>query len=152
MSYNNGDSEKSLGYFRKAARLDPENPEVWYLMGRVHYLKGETKNSVSCLREALKLDAFFADVWVELGKILFAEKLVERALPYLEKAYKITGDVPGINYILAAFYLRIRKREKAFEHLVIAVELDKEIYQDFSIFFPEKMLSKKMKEFLKENL
>jgi hypothetical protein len=43
-----------------------------------------------------------------------------KALPYLEHAYKVTGDVPGINYLLASFYLHAGNNEKAFRHLSIA--------------------------------
>ena len=139
-------------YFRKAAKLDSDNPEVWYLMGRVHYLKGETKNSISCFREALRLDAFFSDVWIELGKIILAEKIESKALPYLLKAYKITGDVPGINYLLAALFIRLKNKDKAFEHLSVAIELDRELFRDFESFFPEKLQSRKIKELIKENL
>ena len=40
-----------------------------------------------------------------LEQIILKDGLVSKALPYLEHAYKITGDVPGINYLLASFYL-----------------------------------------------
>ena len=39
--------------------------------------------------------------------------LSDKAIPYLEHAYKITGDVPGINYLLASFYLHTRNYGKS---------------------------------------
>ena len=51
-----------------------------------------------------------------LGKIILKEGLVSKALPYLTHAYKITGDIPGINYLLASFYLHAGSSDKAFRH------------------------------------
>ena len=103
LALNSGNTEDSLIYFRKAVRLDDENPEIWYLLGKAHYSKDEKKAAMRCFREALKLDAYYDEVWADLGKIIINENLVSKALPYLEHAYKITGDIPGINLPLVVF-------------------------------------------------
>ena len=64
-----------LSYFRKAVRLDDENPEIWYLLGKAHYSIGEKKAAMRCFREALKLDAYYDEVWSDLGKIIIKEEL-----------------------------------------------------------------------------
>jgi tetratricopeptide (TPR) repeat protein len=104
-----------------------------------------------CYREALKLDAYYSEIWSELGKIVLKEGLAVKALPYLELAYKVTGDVPGINYLLAAFFLHTGKAEKAFKHLSSAISVEKETFNDFSEFFPKNLLSRKMKKLLEAN-
>ncbi|MCK7530129.1 MAG: hypothetical protein MZV63_03265 [Marinilabiliales bacterium] len=63
----------------------------------------------------LKLDAYYDEVWTDLGRMILKEDLVIKALPYLEHAYKVTGDVPGINYLLASFYLHTGAMEKALQ-------------------------------------
>ena len=87
-------------------------------------------------------------MWADLGKIILKDGLGVKALPYLEHAHKVTGDLPGINYLLAAFYLNTGSNEKAFKHLSIALNLDKELFSDFNDIFPAELLTKKIKKLL----
>jgi tetratricopeptide (TPR) repeat protein len=151
IALNIGNTDDSLIYFRKAVRLDDENPEIWYLLGKAHYNKGEKKAALRCFREALKIDAYYDEVWADLGKIILKDNLVGKALPYLEHAYKITGDVPGINFLLASFYLLTGSNEKAFRHLSLAVDMNGEIFKDFEDLFPPELYTRKIKRLLKES-
>jgi tetratricopeptide (TPR) repeat protein len=151
IALNTGNTDDSLILFRKAVRLDDENPEIWYLLGRAHYAKGEKKAALRCYREALKLDSYYDEVWVDLGKMILREKLFSRALPYLEHAYKVTGDVPGINYLLASFYLHAGNTEKAYRHLSIAINLDKALFEDFEVIFPNDLFTRKIRKLLDSN-
>jgi Tetratricopeptide repeat. len=148
---NSGNPDDSLIYFRKAVRLDDENPEFWYLLGKAHYVKNELKSSLSCFREALKLDIYYDDVWIDLGKMLLKENLITKAIPYLEHAYKVTGDVYGINYILASLYLHAGIFDKAFRHLSLAIDIDNDIFIEYSELFPSALLSRKIAKLLKSN-
>jgi tetratricopeptide (TPR) repeat protein len=149
ISLNTGNTDDSLIFFRKAVRLDDENPEIWYLLGKAHYIKGEKKAAMRCFREALKLDAYFDEIWIDLGKIILKEQLVLKALPYLEHAYKVTGDVPGINYLLASIYLYAGNTEKAYRHLSRALDIDKDLFRDFEEIFPMELFTRKLKKLIK---
>jgi len=151
IALNAGNAEESHIYLKKAIRLDDENPEIWYLFGKAHYLKGEKKVALRCFREALKLDSFYDEVWTDLGKIILSDGFISKALPYLEQAYKITGDVPGINYLLASFYLYSGNHEVAYLHLSNAIDMDKELYMEFADFFPVAILGKKITKLLEKN-
>jgi tetratricopeptide (TPR) repeat protein len=144
-----GKIDDSLIYFRKAIRLDDENPEIWFYLGKGHYAKDEKKAALRCFREALKLDAYYDEVWAELGKIVLHDGLVSKTILYLEKAQKITGDIPGINYLLASFYLHIGKQEKAFKHLSRAIDMAEEMFTEFEGLFPPSLFSRKIKKLLK---
>lgn len=148
---NTGNPDDSLIFFRKAIRLDDENPEYWYLMGKAHYVRNEIKDSLACFREALKLDPYYDEVWLDLGRIIRKEDLAPRAISYLENAYKTTGEVPGINYLLASFNLHTGNHEKAWIHLSTAIELDRDLYSDFIEFFPQSILTRKIIRLLKSN-
>lgn len=153
IEYNAGNADDSLIYFRKAVRLDDENPEYWYLLGKAHYINSELKACLSCFREALKLDAYYDEVWIDLGKIILSEKLISKAIPYLEHAYRVTGNLPGINYLLALFYFHKADREKAFRHLAMGIEIDKDLFGEFRIVFPLYFSSRKISRLLrKKNL
>ncbi|MBK9391527.1 MAG: tetratricopeptide repeat protein [Bacteroidetes bacterium] len=151
IALNSGIIEDSLLFFRKAVRLDDENPEFWYLLGKAHSLNGEKKAAMHCFREALKLDAYSSETWSDLGRIILKDGLAIKALPYLEVAYKVTGDVPGINYLLAAFFLHTGNNEKAYKHLSSAISVEKETFNDFKEFFPKELLNRKMKKLLESN-
>jgi tetratricopeptide (TPR) repeat protein len=151
IALNTGNTDDSLIFFRKAVRLDDENPEIWYLLGKAHYAKGEKKAAMRCFREALKIDSYYDEVWADLGAIILKDNLAEKALPYLEQAYKITGDVPGINYLLASFYLHAGHNDKAFRHLSAALNLDKELFSDFQDIFPPELYTRKIKKLLDSN-
>jgi tetratricopeptide (TPR) repeat protein len=150
LALNTGDTEKSMVYFRKAAKLDDENPEVWYLIGRVYSIKQEYKFAVQSFREALKLDPVFADPWLELGKIIMSEGISKKALPQLEQAFRATGDVPGINYLLAAFYLKQNNHAAVYRHLHAALELESTLYEEFRQFFDEDSMNSKTLDLLKK--
>lgn len=151
IALNSGNIEDSLLYFRKAVRLDDENPEFWYLLGKAHIAGGEKKAAMRCFREALKQDAYYNEVWIDLGRIVINEKLEEKALPFLELAYKVTGDVPGINYLLSAFFLYAGNTEKSLKHLTSALAIEKEAFNDFMELFPANLFTEDIKNLLKEN-
>jgi tetratricopeptide (TPR) repeat protein len=151
IALNSGDVEESFIYLRKALRFDDENPEIWFFLGKTHYIKGEKKAALRCYREALKIDAYYDEVWIELGKTILSDGFIAKALPYLQQAYKVTGDVPGINYLLSAFYLLSPDNEKAFYHLSKAIEIDKELFTEFKGIFPVNIKNKKVRKLLEMN-
>jgi tetratricopeptide (TPR) repeat protein len=148
---NAGNTDDSLIYFRKAVKLDDENPEFWYLLGKAHFAKGEKKAALRCFREALKIDAYYDGVWADLGLIILKENLALKAIPYLEHAYKVTGDIPGLNYLLASFYLHTGNHDKALEHLSLALDADQKLYKEFIDLFPSGLLKGKIIRLLENN-
>jgi tetratricopeptide (TPR) repeat protein len=148
IEYNLGNYDEALVFFRKSVRLDDENPEFWYLLGKAHYGNGEIKDALRCYREAIKLDGYYNEVWADLGMIIFEQKFTVKAIPYLEQALKITGDVPGINYLLAMCYLHAGKNEKAYYQLSIALETDPELFNDFKAYLPRRITGVKITRLL----
>ena len=151
LELKNNNPDDSLIYLRKAVRLDDENPEIWYFLGKAHYMKDEKKAALRCYRETLKIDAYFSDAWIDLGKIILKNGLFSKALPYLEKAYKIIGDIPGMNYLLASVYLHCGNYEKSFLHMSSAIEADKDLFSDFNDMFPQKLFNKKIRKLIDES-
>jgi tetratricopeptide (TPR) repeat protein len=148
IALESGTPDDSLIFLRKAVRLDDENPEIWYMLGKAHYAKNEKKAALRCFRESLKLDAYYSEVWTDLGRIILYDGFVDKALPYLEKAYKVVGDVPGINYLLASFYLHDGLMEKTYRHLSLALDADKDLFREFHDIFPVHLFSRKIKKLL----
>jgi tetratricopeptide (TPR) repeat protein len=151
IALNSGEVEDSFIYLRKALRFDDENPEIWFCLGKAHYLKNDKKAAMRCYREALKLDAYYDEVWCEIGKVVIVEGIISKAIPYLQHAYKVTGDVPGINYLLALLYLISGNNDKSFHHLSRAIESDKELFAEFRTIFPENIRKGKIRRLLEKN-
>ncbi|MGB8490950.1 MAG: tetratricopeptide repeat protein [Bacteroidales bacterium] len=151
IALESGSPDDSMIFLRKAVRLDDENPEIWYTLGKAHYAKNERKAALRCFREALKLDAYYNDVWIDIGRMILFDGLTHKALPYLEKAYKVIGDVPGINYLLASYYMHFGVMDKAFRHLSLALDADKDLFKDFHDVFPIRIFNRKIKKLLESN-
>ncbi|NLJ42115.1 MAG: tetratricopeptide repeat protein [Bacteroidales bacterium] len=143
-----GNPEESMIFLRKAVRLDDENPEIWYMLGKAHYARDEKKAALRCFREALKLDIYYNEVWTDIGRIILYDGYISKALQYLEKAYKIIGDVPGLNYLLASCYLHMAVMDKAYKHLTLALDADKEMFREFHDIFPHHIFNRKIKKLL----
>lgn len=150
LALDEGNPSESLIFLRKAVRLDDENPEIWYILGKAHYASGEEKAALRCFREALKIDVYYNEVWSDLGRIILNEGYIKRALPYLEKAYKIIGDIPGINYLLGAFHCHLGNTDKAFRHISLALSSEKEAFYEFRDIFPVKIHNRKIKRLFEE--
>jgi len=151
IALSTGNADDSLIFLRKAVRLDDENPEIWFILGKAHHIKGEKKAALRCYREALKLDPYYNEVWLDLGKIVLMEGFARKALPYLEQAYKIVGNVPGINYLLASFHIQTGSTDKAYKHLAMAIEMDKDLFADFNDLFPYTMFNRRIRKLLESN-
>ncbi len=151
VALDSGDIDESFIYLRKALRFDDENPEIWFFLGKAHYINREIKAALKCFREALKLDAYFDEIWIELGKIIIAEDLTAKALPYLRKAHKITGDIPGINYLLAVLSLRAGITSDSYTHLASAINNDNELFNDFRELLPGNISNDEIRDLLRKH-
>jgi len=153
VAMNSGDFDRSLVYFRKALKLDDDNPEIWYLIGKAQLGKDDRKAALRCFREALKIDATYDEAWADLGRIILKDEIISQALPFLEQALKVTGDVPGIHYLMASINIHSGDFQSGYTHLVNAINLDKELFHEFSDLFPEVLIDKKILKLLsKHNL
>jgi len=148
---NEGHFDESLGYLRTAVKTDAENPDFWFALGKVEYQKNEVKAALKCYREALRLDSYFGTVWADFGRILIEERLVDKAIPYLQQALKVSGDIPGVYYLLASFFNYSGNEEMTLKYLSHAVDIDKESYLEFNDFFPNETTSKRVIGFIKKN-
>jgi tetratricopeptide (TPR) repeat protein len=106
---------------------------------------------MKCFREALRLDSYYDEAWADLGRVIVTENIIPKALPFVEQAYKVTGDVPGVNYLLASFYLHMGMKEEAYKHLSNALSLDIKVFDEFRDLFPENLLDKKFRKLIEKN-
>ncbi len=92
------DTPLSLAAYIEAANLDPEDPDVWAMLGAVWLRLGELENAERLLHQALNLKAKLqdgsqaAEAIDSLGSV-YAEKAdIEKACQYWQKARKLYAE------------------------------------------------------------
>ncbi|MCD4770726.1 MAG: tetratricopeptide repeat protein [Bacteroidales bacterium] len=147
---NDNKQDESLNYFNKAVKLAPENPEYWYYLGKAYYRFHEVKKAVRSFMAAIKIDPFYDVVWNDIGHLVISEGLYFKVSSIMEKALRITGDVHGLRFVLAASYLYSGDNDKSYYHLSKAVKMAERGAKEFIELFPEHLLNDELKILLTE--
>jgi len=148
IAFTQGSYNDAVMIFGKCTRLDEQNPEYYHMLARSLFAAGRTKDSLRSLKKALKADPFFDDAWIDMGSIIFESGAITKVLKYMIKAQKIVGDVPGLNYLLAASYLSSDKLNEALGAFKLAFDIDAELFEDFSNLFPQEKITEEMKSLI----
>lgn len=77
---------KALFSFNILLASDPENSNILYEAGKIHFMLGDFKEAKDAFCEILHLDPGFVPVYEYLAKIKFMENDYEAALSYLSEA------------------------------------------------------------------
>ena len=110
-----------------AVRLEPQNPEYWYLLGRYQQYNLEQQNSAlaeASYRKAIELNPLDTDAWLELATAYELDGDFERAgAAYLQakKSYPTSADV---SWRYGNFLLRQGQQVQAYTEMRRAIEAD----------------------------
>ena len=77
---------KALFSFKVLLKSDPENSNILYEVGKIHFALGDLKEAKEAFCDILHLDPGFVPVYEYLAKIKFMEGDYEAALSYLSEA------------------------------------------------------------------
>lgn len=92
-------------------QMEPENPEYYFIAGKLFELRDHADKAVKYYRKTIELDKRHADAYARLGNILFRAKHHAEARTALEMAVKMQP-----NNATACFYLgKIYKDSKDFQ-------------------------------------
>ena len=69
----------------------------------------------------------------------------------IAKNFELNTGIIGINYIMASLYLHAGAFDKAFRHISLAIDIDNDIFSEYSELFPSVLLSRKIVRLLKSN-
>ncbi len=145
--YSNRNDE-ALDYLNKAIAADPQNAQLYDVMGRVYETgKNDSENAEKYFLKALELDPNYADAYYNLGRVYYnqgvnkqgeanmisdnklyqeeltkAKDLFRKALPYCEKAHQLKPDEREIMIALRGIYYNLNMG-KEFE--AIEAEMNK---------------------------
>ena len=118
------DTDKGL---QLAVRLEPGNPDYWYLLGRYQQYNLEHQDSGSAevsYKKAIALNPLHTDAWLELATAYELDGNFEEARNayfHAEKSYPISADV---SWRYGNFLLRQGDRIHAYTEMRRAIEAD----------------------------
>ena len=122
--YSEGDTAKRL---QLAVRLEPNNPDYWYILGRYQQYNLEQPNATlaeESYRKAIALNPDDTDAWMDLATAYELDGRSDEARnAYLsaKKSYPTSADV---SWRYGNFLLRQGEQEPAYEELRHAIEAD----------------------------
>ncbi len=145
LSISRDKAEEGISPLKKAIQLDPNNPDYWFTLGKAYIMLGNVKLALKCFRETLRIDGYYDEAWIESGLIIMMTGAFAGAIRLLRKIKQVSGDLPGIYFLLASAYLHTGKKTEARKALTVAAMLDDELLADYAIILPEEMLTPAMK-------
>jgi TolA-binding protein len=86
--------KKAEGFLAPWVQEVPEDPEIQYLYGRVHFYLGNLKLAAQHLTQAVELDPGFADAYFELGGVYMRLKWFKKAEEALTRFIQLRPDEP----------------------------------------------------------
>ena len=88
------DLDRAQALAAKAVKLDPQLPQVHWVLGLVHMFRKEYEQAETSTRKAIELDPNFADAYALLCWILQYSGEGERGLEFMETALRLNPRAP----------------------------------------------------------
>lgn len=106
--------EDALATLNKILQRDPQNPEAFFMAGRIALDQGDTTNAIASLQKSVQLNADNVDAWRFLGRI-FTTRNNPLAIRYFDNALRVDStDLESREY-KGVFYMQRGEFDKAFE-------------------------------------
>lgn len=91
-NYELGDYTEAIKYLNKAAELDGQNPEIFYLLGVCKSQLQLNKEAIQDYDLALAIDPTYAEVYFEKGYSLFVTGKLEEAIEAFDQSIILKPD------------------------------------------------------------
>ncbi len=104
----------ALATLDRIFRLDPRNPEAFFMAGRVALDGGDTAKAVAAFKKAVQYEAEHLDAWMFLGRI-YLNQGNPMALQCFDNALRIDSTYLEAREFKAIFYKMRGEFDRAFE-------------------------------------
>jgi hypothetical protein len=111
----------------RATRLEPDNPENWYELGRFWQYNLENSDNdkaIAAFRHAAAIDPYSADTYINLASAYESQDDIPDARENFLKAQKAYPLSAEISWRLGNFFLRQGDMDQAFREIRASVEAD----------------------------
>jgi len=112
-----GRIEEAKKAVTKSIEVDPESPQGYVLIGRIHAIEGRYDQARKAFETAVELDPESDQAWRFLGALATLEKDYEQALEHYKKALELMPANPEYLASIAEIYIEINQLEVALEVL-----------------------------------
>jgi tetratricopeptide (TPR) repeat protein len=119
-----GDTPNGL---KLAVRLEPENPNYWYFLGRYQQYNSEQPSSVMAIesyRKAIALNPLATDAWLDLAMAYELDGKLDQARDAYLQAKKSYPGSAEVSWRYGNFLLRQGEQVQAYTELRRAIEAD----------------------------
>lgn len=120
--FETGDLDEAQRKLAEALEIDPTNPQLYTLLGRIELERGRLDRSNTLLKQAVAVEPRFAEAHYYRGIILQRWQRFEDALASYQTAYDLVPDNPS--YLLAVVETRIAMGDDAGALSMIEERLD----------------------------
>jgi tetratricopeptide (TPR) repeat protein len=80
------ETERAITEWRKAAKVDPRDPELWVMIGRAERVSGRADRALEAWEEALRREPGYKGALFERGKEALGRHVARRVPPPVDKA------------------------------------------------------------------
>jgi tetratricopeptide (TPR) repeat protein len=122
--------DASMMSIARIMKIEPDNPEGFFMVGLNHTLMGNKDASIRALQKCVELDADHTDGWVLLGRI-FAEDGKPLAEQYFENAVQTAPENADVLYNKASYLHDNDKLDDAIILLEKIIEVDPQYAEAF---------------------
>ncbi|MDA8430852.1 MAG: tetratricopeptide repeat protein [Geobacteraceae bacterium] len=93
----------------------PDNPSIWFNLGRAYDLTGQPAQALRYFRQALFLNPGSPSIWLRLGDVFLKQRFPAEAEACLQKAHVLAPGSIDILLSLGAALFQLGKTEQAFD-------------------------------------
>ncbi len=84
------DRQKSIKHYETATKIDKNNKEAFYGLGRIHGMEGNLDEAIKCFTDCIRIDPFDGRPYSGLGVAFSMKKDYEESKRCFEKALELS--------------------------------------------------------------
>ena len=133
--------DEALLYLEQLLQVNPQNPQMWTVMGSIYEQQEESDKALACFEKALAIDPNYADAVGNMGRVYYNQAVMlseeisgiydnrlyekrrtnelipafKKALPYMEKAHQLQPESRDWMIALRGIYYNLSMSDKMAE-------------------------------------
>lgn len=124
-AYNSlGKNDEALVTLIDAAKIDPENPRIFYNLGLLYYELNDIPAALNGFQKATDLGFTESGLFYNYGVLLQQQGKMAEAEKILLKGFALEPRATNINYALAFYYVNKKEVQRARKHALILKDID----------------------------
>lgn len=114
---NLNELDQAMADFKKAVKLDKENPDAFFHMGNISFMRGEFEDGVKQYNQAITLGYEGAELYFHFGLVYEEAEAYELAIRYYTQAIRAEALNPVYRVRKAVCQIQTEKYDEALETL-----------------------------------